>query len=111
MVHSPGRFDQKKKGKEKPVSWYRSRFSQWEVEGEVRQRVGEALEESERARMAHQCQDASEWSATARVVCWLKAGAAMLAVRWESWTRALQMLKKELDRPEAQGRNADVGKV
>lgn len=76
------------------MSWNRSRFSQWEVEGEVRQRVGKALAESERGRLAHQCQGARERPAVARAMYWLKEGLGLLLVRAETRVRALQVLKK-----------------
>lgn len=89
-------------GKEgKIVSWNKSRFSQWEVEGEVRQRVGKALAEAEQGRVASQCQSARERSAIARAICSLadRVGAGQEAVR--AWRQALQEPEKGAE--EAQG--------
>jgi hypothetical protein len=83
------------------VSWNKSRFSQWEVEGEVRQRVGKALAEAEQGRVASQCQLARERSAIARAMCSLadRVGASQEAVR--AWMRALHVPEKGAK--EAQG--------
>jgi hypothetical protein len=70
------------------MSWNRTRFSQWEVEGEVRQRVGKALAEAEQDRMANQCQEAKERPVGAGAMGWLKAGFGILMVRAGSWVRA-----------------------
>ena len=69
------------------MSWNKTRFAQWEVEGEVRQRVGKALAEAERGRVASQCQGVRERSATARVMC-------SLADRVGAWMRALHVVEK-----------------
>jgi hypothetical protein len=83
------------------VSWNKSRFSQWEVEGEVRQRVGKALAAAEQDRLAKRCQVVRERSAVAGVIWLLKAGPGSLLVRararWEAvwvWLRAPQVLEK-----------------
>jgi hypothetical protein len=83
------------------MSWNKSWFSQWEVEGEVRQRVGKALAAVEQDRLANQCQVARERSAIAGVICLLKADPGSRSVRarasWETvraWLRALEVLEK-----------------
>ena len=83
------------------MSWNKSRFSQWEVEGEVRQRVGKVLAEAEQGRLAHQCQGARESSAITRAICSLNAGLSSLTVRvgvgWlavRTRMRASQVLEK-----------------
>jgi hypothetical protein len=85
------------------VSWNRSRFSQWEVEGEVRQRVGQALAQAERDRMADQCQAEKERPVVAGAMGRLKAGTGPLLVRVEAWVRALQVLEKGVGRAKRTG--------
>ena len=83
------------------MSCNKSRFSQWEVEGEVRQRVAKALAEAEQGRVASQCQGAKERSAIARAMCSLadRVGTTQKAVG--AWMRALQVSEKGAE--EAQG--------
>jgi hypothetical protein len=85
------------------VSWNKSRFSQWEVEGEVWQRVGKALAEAEQARVASQCQGARGRSAIARAMCSLadRVGASREAIR--AWMRALQVPKKGAEKAQETG--------
>ena len=76
------------------MSWSKSRFSQWEVEGEVWQRVDKAMAEAEQGRVASQCRGARERSAITRAMCSLadRVGASQEAVR--AWMRALQVPEK-----------------
>ena len=85
------------------MSWNKSRFSQWEVEGEVRQRVGKALAEAEQGRLASQCQGARERSASARAICSLvdRVGASQKAVG--AWMRALHVPEKGAEEAQETG--------
>jgi hypothetical protein len=76
------------------VSWNKTRFSQWEVEGEVRQRVSKALVEAEQGRVASHCQGAREGSVIARAICSLadRVVASQGAVR--AWMRTLHVPEK-----------------
>jgi hypothetical protein len=79
------------------VSWNRSRFSQWEVEGEVRQRVGKALAEAEQGRLANRCQGARERSTIARATCTLVWACWRFA---RAWMRALQVLEEGVEKAQ-----------
>ncbi len=85
------------------MSWTKSKFSQWQVEGEVRQRVGKALAEAEQGRFASQCQSARERSAIARAMCSLGArvGASQEAVR--AWMRARYAPEKGAEKAQETG--------
>jgi hypothetical protein len=69
--------------------WMNSRFAQWEVEGQVRERVSSALRETEQSRMLRAAQNAGAGSthrslfepATAR----LNQLAAFAKAGWRRW--------------------------
>jgi hypothetical protein len=85
------------------VSWNKSRFSQWEVEGEVRQRVAKALAEAEQTRVASQCQGGRKRSAIARAMCSVvdRVRASQEAVG--AWMRALQVPEKGAEQTQGTG--------
>jgi hypothetical protein len=85
------------------VSWNKSRFSQWEVEGEVLQCVAKALAEAEQTRVASQCQGAKKRSAIARAMCSLadRVGTTQKAVG--AWMRALQAPGKGAEQTQGTG--------
>ena len=56
------------------MSWNQTRFSRWEVEGEVRQRVGNALAEVEYDRLANQARRARNRRLRLRALAFFKAG-------------------------------------
>jgi hypothetical protein len=81
-------------GKEDAMSWNKTRFSQWEVEGEVRQRVNRALAEADQERAANQCQVAKERSAIVRAICWLADRVRVEQEAIQVWMRVPKGLEK-----------------
>ena len=76
------------------MTWNKSRFSQWEVEGEVRQRVNKAMAGAEQDRLASQCQRPRKRSAIPGAIYSLleRVGTGQEAIR--AWRRALQVPEK-----------------
>ena len=85
------------------MSWDKSRFSQWEVEGEVWQRLGKALAEAERDRVASHCRGARGRSATARAMCSLADRVAVSQETVRAWMRALQVPEKGVGEAQETG--------
>jgi hypothetical protein len=64
--------------------WLKTRFAQWEVEGQVRERVNDALAEGEQARLARTVKGITGRKAPRRTLYALWAGLA----RFPLWARA-----------------------
>ncbi len=77
------------------MSWNRSRFSQWEVEGEVRQRVGKALARSRAGQDGQPMPGRKRrGQRLRRTMGRLEAGLGLLEARAGARVRALQVLEK-----------------
>ena len=85
------------------MSWNKTRFSQWEVEGEVRQRVNEALVEAEQGRVASQCQGARGRSAIARAICSLADRMVASRGAGRAWKRAIHVPEKGAEAAQKTG--------
>jgi len=70
--------------------WMKSRFAQWEVEGQVRERVACALHETEHGRLARTAQGAGTRYTPGRILGILGSGLGLLIGWAETRLRAVR---------------------
>jgi hypothetical protein len=79
--------------------WMKSRFAQWEVEGQVRERVTCALHEAEQGRLVRTAQGAGTWYTPGQVLGTLGSGLSLLLGWAEARLRAVRSWVETPSRP------------